>query len=316
MTTIPGNLTLVRSSFRDPGSLKTVKDAMLAAPTDYVMAVGPDDLVDVLEPLTGDVHYLATHVGTANAYRYSRPVLDYDPLLLTQFNYLGSPILHRSLVPLFPEAAVEPWHTVMLRAQAQGADFSLVSGGHMIIEPWPRPKFSGAFAHFRTSFDPTAVMQVLPGILVTETNQRPFYSLLPTRSGPVAAYCRDCTPGFMSSLEAPGVSIHQVTSQDLNLMCTSNAEYVAWFDGMAETANSRVIEQLQVALEFPGVAAVSPRLVEEFTPSSYHMAAFWLKGGLYSEFSSRAWMLKTTKLSQGFPVTGCTNSHAILRKLP
>lgn len=313
--TIPVNLTLIREDLRNPRLLKAIKADMLAAPTDYVMVVREDDLVDIQGELTGDVHYVATLVGTRRAIRYSRPVIEYDPVLLTQFNYIGAPILHKSLVPLFPETAVEPWHTVLVRAQSQGASFSLVEGDHTIIEPWPRPELSGAYGHYRTSFDPAAVMEAVPTVLVEEINHRPRYSLRNPRAGSVHAFCRNCSIEFIGSLAALNVAVEVVPEFDLGRLKAANADYVSWFDGIAEADSDKTLSQLQVALEFPGVSVVSPRVISEFTPANYHMPAFGLNSGIHTGFDPSAWFSRTRDLGLSAPVAGCTNSQAILRKV-
>ena len=313
---IPSNLTLIREDFQNPRALSQIKASMEAASTDYVMVVGVNDLVDVSGMLAGDVHYLATHVATRRAFRHSKPVLAYDPILLTQFNCLGMPILHKSLVPLFPDTSVEPWHRVMVRAQLQGASFSLVAGNHTIIEPWPRPELSGAYAQYRYSIDPEAIMEAVPTVLVHEINQQPFYSLRNPRAEAVRAFCRNCSPEFLTSLVAPNVTIEVVQDFDYDRIRTSNTNYVAWFDGIAEAVDTETLNQLQLALEFPGVVVVSPRIIEHFSVAAYHHPAFSTLRGIVRGFHPVAWMAQTRDLSLTSPSEGHVNNQAILREIP
>lgn len=314
MATIPSNLSLIREDFRKPRSLGAIKADLAAAPTDYVMLVGLDDQVDVAGPLTQDVHYLTTKVSTRRAVRYTRPELDFDPLLLIQFNYIGSPIFRRSLVPLFPEASLEPWHTLLVRAHLQGASFSRLAGTHTIIEPWPRPELAGVYAHFRTSFDPAAVMEAVPTVQVEEINLRPFYSLKDPRAGSMTAFCRNCSHEFLHSLAALNVQVRTVGDLMVSELRRSGGEYVAWFDGIQEACRRDALLQLQIALEFPGVTVASPRLVTEFSLASYHAPAFWLTGGIHNGFAPEAWFTRTRDLGPTPPEAGYTTSHAILRK--
>lgn len=316
MTSIPSNLTLIREDFQNSRALSEIKAAMQAAPTDYVMVVGLNDLVDVTGPLTGGVHYLATHVATRRAFRHSKPVLAYDPILLTQFNYLGMPILHKDLVTLFPDTSVEPWHRLMVRAQMQGASFSLVTGNHTIIEPWPRPELSGAYAQYRYSIDPDAIMEAVPSVLVREINQQPFYSLRHPRAEPVTVFCRGCSPEFLDSLPAMNVTIELVQDFDYNRIRSSNTNYVAWFDGIAEAVDTETLNQLQLGLEFPGVTVVSPRIIEHFSVAAYHHPAFSTLRGITRGFHPVAWMAQTRDLSLTPPSEGYVNNQAILREIP
>lgn len=316
MTSIPPNLTLIREDFQNPRALSQIKASMEAAPTDYVLVVGANDLVDVSGTLTGGVHYLATHVATRRAFRHSKPVLAYDPLLLIQFNYLGAPILHKSLLPLFPDTSVEPWHRVLVRAQLQGASFSLVAGNHTIIEPWPRPELSGAYAQYRYSIDPDAIMEAVPSVLVREINQQPFYSLRHPRAEPVTVFCRGCSPEFLGSLPAMNVTIELVQDFDYNRIRSSNTNYVAWFDGIAEAVNTETLNQLQLALEFPGAVVVSPRIIEHFSVAAYHHPAFSTLRGIVRGFHPVAWMAQTRDLGLTPPSEGYVNNQAILREIP
>ena len=315
MTRIPNNLTLIRDDLRKPGSLSDLKARMLASPTDYVMVVGSEDTVDITGILNNDIHYLATHVTTRRAYRYARPVLAYDPILLTQFNYLGMPILHQSMVPLFPGAAAEPWHTALVRAQTQGASFSLVAGNHTIVEPWPRPERGGAYAPYGYSSDPAAIMEAVPTILVEEINHRLYYSLLYPRAEAVTAFCHNCSDEFMISLAASNVTVQILPAPDYYRVRNASSSYVAWFDGIVETANDKTLTQLRVGLEFPGVTVVSPYLLSNFSPDTYRRAAFSTAGGLISGFYPNAWMARTCDLGPTPPTGGCINTQAILREI-
>jgi hypothetical protein len=316
MTTTPLNLTLIREDFDNPRSLAQIKADMAASPTDYVMVVGENDIVDVSGVLDGGVHYLATHVATRRAVRHSWPVLGHDPLLLTQFNYLGFPILHRSLVPLFPTAAVDPWHTVMVRAQAQGAQISPVAGDHTIVESWPRPERSGAYSRYQYSFDPAAVMEAVPTILVEEINQRPVYSMRDSRAETITAFCYNCATDFIASLAAPNVSVQLLLEPDFDRIRACNTSYVAWFDGIFEAINGDTLNQLRLALEFPGVKAASPHLVTDFTPRSFSRSAYAAMGGIVSGLNQSAWLAQTRDLGITPPTDGCLNTQAILRKIP
>lgn len=288
---------------------------MTQASTDYLMVVGQNDIVDISGTLTGDIHYLTTHVATRRQLRYTRPVLAYDPLLLTQYNYLGTPIVHRSLVPLFPEAAREPWHTLLVRSQAQGASFSLIPGDHTIIDSWPRPALGGAYAEYRRPFDPEAVMEAVLGLLVEEISQQPYYAFRHPRAETVKAFCRGCASEFLASLTEGGVVIQEVPSFDLAQLRASETTYVAWFDGLADSAGKQILSQLRLAMEFEGVTTVSPRVVSDFTPASFHCPAFEVMG-IRRGFSPIAWMSRTADLSSTPPSTGCVNSRVVVRELP
>lgn len=314
MATLPPNLTLIREDPRQPRSLSKIKASMTQAPTDYVMVVSLADIVDIPGTLVGDVHYLTTHVATRRQYRHTRPTVAYDPLLLTQYNYMGSPILHRSLIPLFPEAAREPWHTLLVRAQTQGASFSLIPGDHTIVDSWPRPALSGAYAEYRRPFDPEAVMEAVPALLVEEISQQPFYRFRNPLAETVKAFCRGCAPEFLASLVEGGVVIHEVAGFDLTQIRASTETYVAWFDGIADVAGKNLLTQLRIGLAFPGVSVVSPQVVTEFTPGSYRCLPFEVRG-IHRGFSSIAWMSRTADLSSTPPTTGCTNSQVILREI-
>lgn len=317
MTSIPLNLTLIREDFQKPRSLSEIKVLMEAVPTDYVMVVGLKDIVDVTGPLFGNVHYLATHVATRRHFRHSRPVFPvYNPIILMQFNYLGMPILHKSLVPLFPEASVEPWHRVMVRALLQGSNFSLTTGDHTIMDPWPRPELSGAYSQYSFSIDPDAVMEAVPTVLVREINQQPFYKLRNPRNEAVTAFCRNCSSEFMGSLASYNVSVQTLETYDYGRIRTTGTNYVAWFDGMLDAVNEEILNQLQLALEFPGIGVVSPRLVEDFTIPNYHQPAFSLLRGITPGFNSTAWMAQTRDLGLTSPIAGYVNNQAILREIP
>jgi len=313
--TIPANLTLIREDFLKLGGLTELRVRMLAAPTDYVMVVGKDDVVDVSGVLDGDVHYLATHVTTRRAYRHPRPVVAYDPLLLTQFNYMGLPIFHQSVIPLFPDVAVEPWHTTLVRAQTQGSSFSLVAGTHTIVEPWPRPVLDGAYSQFGYSFDPAAIMEAVPTILVQDINHRPFYSLRDSRAEAISAFCHNCSEEFISSLSASNVLVQVLSVPNFDQVCSTQSEYVAWFDGILETASDDTLSQLRVGLEFPGVGLVSPFLLNDFSPATYRRTAFSSYGGIVSGFHPNAWMARTRDLGLTSPNEGFTNTQAILREI-
>jgi hypothetical protein len=288
---------------------------MTQASTDYLMVVGHDDIVDISGTLTGDIHYLTTHVATRRQFRHTRPVVAYDPLLLTQYNYLGAPILHRSLIPLFPEAAREPWHTLLVRAQGQGATFSLISGDHTIIDSWPRPALGGAYAEYRRPFDPEAVMEAVPGLLVQEIGQQPYYAFRNPRAETVKAFCRGCAPEFLASLADGGVTVYEMPTFDLPQLRASETSYVAWFDGLADSAGKSILSQLRLAMEFEGVTTVSPRVVSDFTPASFRCAPFEVMG-IRRGFSPIAWMSRTADLSSTPPSTGCINSQVVVRELP
>lgn len=316
MTSIPLNLSLIREDLRKPRALSQIKAAMLAAETDYVMVVGSNDVVAVLGDLSNGVHYLPTHVATRRAYRYARPVQAHDPVLLTQFNYMGSPILHRSLVPLFPETAVEPWHTTLVRALNQGAEISLIEGEHTIIEPWPRIKRAGAYTEYRHSFDPAAVMEAVPTVLVQEINQEPVYSLKDPRAETVQVFCNGCSEQFMQSLAAPNVVVQAVSDYHHDLARASASTYVAYFRNIEESASNELLSQLQIGLEFPGVVVISPYLVLDFTPKSLWRPAFSMTGGIFPQFQSNAWMSRVRDLGPLAPSTGYSNGQAILREFP
>ncbi len=316
MTSIPPNLTLIREDFQSSPSLSEIKARMGSVPTDYVMVVGLDDIVEVISPLDQGVHYLPTHVATRRAFRHSRPVVPYDPVLLIQFNCLGMPILHKSLVSLFPETSVEPWHRVMVRAQTQGASFALAQGNHTIVEPWPRPELSGAYDRYRFSIDPEAVMEAVPSIRIHEINQQPFYSLKNPRVESITAFCRNCSDDFVASLAGYNIRIEQVQEFDYNLILASSATYVAWFDSIAESTDSEALSELHTGLEFPGVSVVSPRIIDHFSLAAYHHPAFSMLRGVTPGFNSIAWMARRADLVQTPPSEGYVNNQAILREIP
>ena len=316
MTSIPANLTLIREDFRNPRSLAEIKASMQTAPTDYVMVVGLKDIVDVSGNLVSGVHYLLTHITTRRAFRHTRPLIPYDPVLLIQMNYMGTPILHKSLVHLFPEASVEPWHRVLVRAQLAGSWCDPVSGSHTVVDPWPRPERSGAYSVYRHSIDPDAVMEAVPGVLVKEINQQPFFAPRNPRIEPITVFCRNCSPDFMGSLVAQNVRIETIPAFDFNRMRTSNGSYVAWFDGIEEAVDDQTLSQLQMALEFPGVAAVSPRIIDQFNVARYHHPAFSTLRGIVQGFNPVAWMAHTRGLGLSPPTTGHINNQAIVRKIP
>lgn len=314
MTSIPANLTLIRDSLKKPGSLATLKAAMLAVATDYVMVVGEEDIVDVQGTLDGEVHYLATHIATRRAYRYAKPVISYDPLLLSQFNYAGRPILHQSIVPLFPTSAVEPWHTVMLRAQTQGAGIGRVAGNHTVIEPWPRPELSGAYAPYHYSFDPAAIMEAIPSIIVEDVNHRPLFRLRNPMAEAITAFCLDCSDEFVGSLAAPNVRVEVLLAPDFERVRQTKTNLVAYFESIEEPVSDQILGRLQLGLEFPGVSAVSPRLVSALSVQTYRQPAFSAVGGLISGVHPKAWLTRTRDLGLGPPSEGAVNTQAILRE--
>lgn len=311
MTSIPANLSVIREDFEKGQPLAKIKAAMEAANTEYVMVVGKNDIVDVAGPLVADVHYLPTQVGTRRAVRYSRPVLPYDPALLAQFNYMGLPIVRKTLVPLFPETAVEPWHMMLVKAQLQGASFGLLDGSLSIIESWPRPKLSGAYAEYHHSLDPEATMLAVPTVLAREINQQPYFTLREARAETIKVFCCNCSDEFRDSLSAPNVSVETIVAFDYDRIRTSNTTYVAWFHGIDEAAHAQTLIQLQTALEFPGVGIVSPRLTNVFSVETFHTTA----NGILNGFSFAAWMARTCDLGPAFPTTGYTNMQAVLRKI-
>lgn len=315
MTSIPNNLTLIREDFRDPRSLSEIKSAMLAAPTPYVMVVGHKDIVDVSGILNLHIHYLQTHVATRREFRYSKPLMPFSPILLLQFNCHGIPILHKDMVPLFPDTSVEPWHRTMVRALLAGAAFGAVGGSHTIIEPWPRPELTGAYAHYRFSLDPEATMEAVPTVLVTEVNQQPFYRLRKPVSEAITAFCRNCSETFVASLAAPNVSVETLPVYDHARIRRAKTNYVAWFDGIAEAADDQILSQLQLGLEFPGVRFISPRLIPSFSIPTYHHPAFSTLRGISSGFNQAAWMTRTSELGSAAPSDGYTNNQAILREI-
>lgn len=315
MTTVPLNLSLIREDFRNPRTLSQIKADMLAAPTDYVMVVWDNDELDITGVLEGDVHYLTTHVSTRRAFRFTRPLPDYEPIHLLQYNYLSRPILHQSLVPLFPETAVDPWHTVLVRAQTQGASFSQVAGSHTIVELWPRPERGGVYAEYDYPFDAVAIMEVVPTVLVEEINRRPFYTLLDSRAEAVTAFCHNCSDDFMADLAAPNVTIEILLAPDYERVRNAKTNHVAWFDGIAEAVTGRTLNQLQVGLEFPGVSVISPRVLTVLSPETYSRQVFSAVRGITVGFSSSAWLAQTRDLGLSPPIAGYSNTRAILREI-
>ena len=288
---------------------------MEATSTDYIMVVGSNDIVDVTGPLISGVHYLQTHVRTRRAFRHSRPLGVYHFMLLLQLNYLGMPIFHRSLIPLFPGASIEPWHRLMVRAQTQGAGFSVLAGSHTIVDPWPRPELTGAYSEFDCSMDPEAVMEAVPGILVTPINNQPFYRLRNPVAEGVTAFCRNCSIDFMSNLAALNVSVQTMTEFNYARIRACNTNFVAWFDGIEEAVdNEELLNQLHVGLQFPGVLVISPRFVTDFTIATYHHPAFSLRHCIGPGFNSAAWMTQTRNLGGVPPSAGYVNNQVILRK--
>ena len=315
MTSVPLNLTVIREDFQVPARLSELKARMLAPNTDYIMVAGLEDIVEVTSPLTAQVHYLPTHMATRRAFRYSRPVVPYDPLLLTQFNILGRPILHKSLVPLFPETSVEPWHRVMVRAQMDGASFALAEGNHTIIDPWPRPALSGAYAHYRHSLDPEAVMEAVPGVVVEEINRQPFYSLRQPRHEAITVFHRNCSDDFLGSIAGLNVNFERLESFDYTRIRDSNTNYTAWFDGIAAAIANATLHRLLVALEFPGVTVASPRVISQSDLASYHHAPFSTLRGISTGFNPNAWMTQTRTMPFTPFSDGHVNNQAILREI-
>lgn len=315
MTIVPLNLTLIREDFRNPRSLAEIKADMLVAPTDYVMVVWDNDDLNITGVLEGDVHYVTTHVATRRAPRFTRPLPDYEPIHLLQYNYLSRPILHQSLVPLFPEVAVDPWHTVLVRAQTQGASFSQVAGSHTIVEPWPRPERSGVYAEYDYPFDAAAIMEAVPTVLVEEINRRPFYSLLDSRAEAITAFCHNCDEDFIADLAAFNVTIEILLAPDYDRVRSAKTNHVAWFDGIAEAVTGRTLNQLQVGLEFPGVSVVSPKVLSTLSPATYHRTVFSTVRGITTGFSANAWLSQTRNLGASPPSVGHTNTQAILREI-
>ena len=287
----------------------------MAASTDYVMVVGLNDRVEVTGTLAGDVHYLATHVATRRAPRYSRPVLAPDPLLLIQCNYIGTPILHKDLIPLFPGVSAEPWHRLLVRALLQNKDISLVSGSHTIVEPWPRPELSGAYAHHRFSMDPEAVMEAVPGVLVQEINHHLSYSLRDPRAETTTVYCKDCSPGFIAGLSGPNIWVQELTSFDYARIQSTETSHVAWFEGIDEDLGGEILNQLRIGLEFPGGGVVSPRFIDELTIPAFSHPAYSLFQYITTGFNPAGWLARTRELDHTPPDQGCVNNQAILRKI-
>lgn len=280
------------------------------------MVVGLNDIVDITGPLFGGIHYLATHVATRRAFRHSKPVFPvYDPILLIQFNYLGLPIIHKSLAYLFPETSVEPWHRLMVRAWLAGSNLSLTEGSHTVIDSWPRPELSGAYSQYNFSIDSDAVMEAVPTVLVQEVNQQPVYSLRNPRSESITAFCRNCSLDFIASLAKSNVSVQTAQAFDYSRIKATTTSYVAWFDGIQEGLNDETLSQLQLALEFPGLVVASPRLVDEFTIPTYHHPAFSTLGGITPGFAPTAWMARPSQLDVNPPTTGYTNNQAMLKKI-
>lgn len=315
MTSIPESVTLIRENFQKPRSLSQIRADMLGVPTPYVMVVGLNDRVEITGPLDGDIHALPTHVATRRAFRYSRPVLDFDPLLLLQCNYLGFPVIRRELASLLPDTSVEPWHRLLVRAHLQGASIGPVAGSHTIIENWPRPELSGAYAHYRFSLDPDAAMEALPSLIVEEINQQPKLTQRDQRADTAVAYCHQCSEDFMSTLETMGMVVQMLPAFDYDLIRNSNSTYVAWFDAVDEAIDLQILNQLKIGLEFPGVVVASPRLVDDFDLLFYAQPAYSLFEYVVSGFNPQAWMARTRDLGSTFPSTGCLNNQAILRKI-
>ena len=311
---IPSNLTLIREDDQRPRSLSDIRASMQAVPTEYVMVVGTNDVVDVISPLISDVHYLTTHVTTRRAYRHTRPFLAYDPVMLAQCNFMGIPIIRKDLAHLFPSTAREPWHQLLVQAQLQGATISPSTGEHRIVEPWPRPERSGAFAQFRFSLDPDAVMAAVPTVLVREINQQPFFTLRNPTAEAVTAFCHNCSDDFIASLAGLNVTVETLSAFDYTRIRAAGTNCVAWFSGMAEPVNNKLLSQLQVGLEFPTVTVVSPRTVNEFDIASYCQPAFSLLG-IRQGFNPNAWLTRTRDLGIDPPSGGYINAQAIVREI-
>lgn len=310
MSTIP-NLTIIPDDLTSYSSLSRLRTEMLNAPTDYVMVTGALDTVEITQDLTDDVHWLPTFLRTKRTTHQGRPVIPYDPVLMLQFNYAGSPIFRKELALGFPEASVEPFHAMLVRAVTAGKTFSLATGKHEIMNQWPLLAPSGAYGRFTTSFDPVAIEEAIPGLTVSEINHRPFFKLRDTRHGRIEGLTRGCSMAFLESLAGYNVTVRQVSDISNDLITSSEADYIAWFDGIQEAVDTNTLNHLAAALEFPGVVAACPRLISDFSVQTYHLLPYGLKSGIYQGFSPRAWMIRQSH--EVIPVTGYTSSHAILR---
>ena len=303
--TTPANLTLIPLGKQD--SLARLKQRMLDAPTDYVMVINPLDQVVVDDPLTGDVHYLPSLIRTRRALRYVYPVIDYDPLLLSQHNICGSPIIHKDLVPLFPIAAQEPYHGFLVAAMQQGASISLVDGMHQIVDPWPRPEVSGAYHRWFGRFDPAAVQAVAPGLLVVDLADHPMYYLQDTRKDTVEVFHTGCSPQFLDSLKASWVTLTPAAAPQIS----QTAAYTAWFEGIEEALDDQTLDDLRIALHFPQIEAASPRIVNEYSIEEFTRRLPWECRAVYRGLNSRAWIKRSTG---SVPTTGGTYSRVVLRE--
>jgi len=132
----------------------------------------------------------------------------------------------------------------------------------------------------------------------------------------VKAFCKDCSPEFVASLAGLNSSVEVLSTFDYNRIKASNTNYVAWFEHKQEAVGPDTLQQLQLALEFPGISVVSPRLVEDWTIPNYHHPAYSTLRGIVPGFNSTAWMAQTRKLNDSPPLSGYVNNQAILKEFP
>lgn len=277
----------------------------MAATTEYVMVVGPEDEVTVDGPLVTDVAYMATTTRTRRAVRHHRSLISYDSVLMSQLNYAGRPILKTSLAHLFPEVAVDPWHAFLRAAQSAGATIAGVAGLHTVVEPWPRPVRSEVQSEFRTSFDPAASH-------AEAVNSRPYPLDTDPRPKNVTLFHRGCGEDFLSHASENGVNHQSMPVFNLATLQACPTEYVCWFDGIEESGVKEPISWLVKSL-LPGVLMISPTLVSQFTVQNLRLGRWWLRGGIYEGFEGNAWLARTKDI-QGMAPPGHITSYVTLRK--
>lgn len=305
---IPKNLTLIRLPARDMPSLSELRESMMAIRTQYVMVIGPNDEVDLEEPITGDVAYLPTVLRTRRAVRQTRPALPYDPVLLGQINFIGRPIINVNMTPLMPTSAYDPWHSLLLAAQAQRAVFKPLTGTYTQVESWPRPVRSGElWDEHRTSFDPAASN-------AESINGRP-YPVAEDRSRlPMKIYHRNCDDRFLAGLMGEKVTLVSMPTFDWDTIRQDRTSVVGWMDGIEESLGSSPAEWLKKSL-IPGVRFLSPGITQNFDLGSLRYGNYWFKCGIYPGFNPQAWVCSGDKLGKHLPTYGHTSSYVTLRTL-
>lgn len=306
---LPANVTVVHSN-RYP-SLSALREALLLAPTDYVIAVRSNDRLTIDGPVTGDICYLPSAIGTRRYSGYPRPAIPFDPLLLIQWNYMGHPVVRKELAALLPDTAQEPWHVLLVRAWLQGASFSQVAGLHTLVLTYPWPEESPAYSPFCFPFDTRAIEEAVPTIQAERINHRAYFQMREVRQKGIHVFHRGCSEEFLNSLAGYSVTLQHMPIPDMNLMLSSEAEYIAWFEDVRSSAERDLFGRLLPALEFPSVRYVSPRLVDGYLYEPAP-ADFGISSGLHPGAIHKAWIARRASLLSPIPNLGHVLGHAVL----